>query len=78
MSQTDTPNAQERHQKAYHHLSGLLTEAEDALSLEPENEDELREALRAGEDLLMDLDDVEHRLITELANAEEDILGASK
>lgn len=73
MSQT----AQERHQRAFQHLSGLLTEAEDALTLEPSNKDELREALQAGEDLLMDLDDVEYDLIRELEKAEEDIIGGS-
>lgn len=74
MSQTTTPD---RHQKSYQHLSGLLSEAEDALTLEPTNEEELREAFQAAEDLLMDLDDVEYRLINELQKAEDEIIGGS-
>lgn len=73
MSQTP----QERHQRAYQHLDGLLSEADDALTLDRVNEEGLREAFQAAEDLLTDLDDVEYNLIRELEKAEEDIIGGS-
>jgi len=59
-------------QNAYQHLSELITQADDALNLEPENEDELRQAMQDGEDLLTRLDDVEYQLIEELRKVDDE------
>lgn len=63
--------SQQLHQDAFHALSDLITNAEMIADHGPENEEELREAARQGEDLLMELDDVEYDLIEAIRTAEE-------
>jgi len=63
--------SQQLHQKAFQALSELLTNAEMIADHEPENEGELRAAVRRGENLLTDLDDVEYDLIEAIRTAEE-------
>lgn len=68
--------SQQLSQQAFHELSDLITNAEIIADHGPENEEELRDAIRRGEDLLTDLDDVEYELIeairTALSNGDRD------
>jgi len=57
-------------QRAYQHLRELITNAEMLAANDPENEEQLREAQEQGEDLLDELDNVEHDLIEAIREAQ--------
>jgi hypothetical protein len=58
-------------QRAYAELTKELKEAEALLDAGVHNEESLREAFGAAEDLLLELDDVESRMLAEIDRARE-------
>jgi len=51
------------HQRAFNHLSELITEVEILADREPEDEDELRDLIDRAERLLDYVDNVEYELV---------------
>jgi len=64
-------NESKRRQQAYHDLSELIGEADELLHAGVHNEKKLRHAFSEAEDLLFDLDRIEHELIHQIERAEE-------
>jgi hypothetical protein len=57
---------------AYARLTKEMIEAEQLLDAGVHNEESLREAFTAAEDLMLELDDAEAQLLAEIERAQED------
>jgi ABC-type transporter Mla subunit MlaD len=59
----DAEDDGEVHQRAFNHLSDLITEVEILADREPENEEDLRDLIDRAERLLDHVDNVEYELV---------------